>query len=78
MSNSEPIRTLGTVAAVHRGDFHRIVLDNHSGHDVLARRCGKMVKKEIRCIPGDRVAVEVCSYDITRGRIMWREKPAGP
>ncbi len=42
---------------------------------VLARRCGKMVQRKIRCIVGDRVAVEVCSYDLARGRIVWREKP---
>ena len=75
MSSAEPIHALGRVTAVHRGDFHRVVLDNHGGHDVLARRCGKMVKKEIRCIVGDRVAVEVSAYDPRRGRIVWRQKP---
>ena len=44
---------------------------------MLARRCGKMVKMAIRCIPGDRVTVELTPYDTGRGRIMWREKPAG-
>ena len=75
MSGAERIRTLGRVTAVHCGDFHRIVLDDHGGHDVLARRCGKMVKKQIRCTVGDRVAVELCLYDPSRGRITWREKP---
>ncbi len=73
----EPVHALGTVAAVHRGDFHRVALDGR-GSDVLARRCGKMVQRKIRCIVGDRVAVELTPYDVARGRIVWREKPAGP
>ncbi len=76
MSLSEAVRATGTVAAVHRGDFHRVALDDY-GHDVLARRCGKMVKKEIRCTVGDRVRVELTVYDPRRGRIVWREKPVG-
>ena len=44
---------------------------------MLARRAGKLVKKDIRCVAGDRVTVEVSAYDLGRGRILWREKPAG-
>ena len=76
MPSPEPICAVGTVMAVHRGDFHRVALEGR-GRDVLARRCGKMVQKQIRCIVGDRVAVEVSPYDLGRGRITWREKPAG-
>lgn len=76
MQSAEPIHAVGTVTAVQSGDQHRVVLDGFGGgHDVLARRCGRMVRKQIRCIVGDRVAVEVSPYDPRRGLITWREKP---
>ncbi len=74
MRSIEPFRTLGTVTSVYRGDFNRIELET-PGRNALARRGGKMAKKDIRCMAGDRVTVEVSSYDLGRERIVWREKP---
>ncbi len=70
MTAAEPMHVTGTVTFVGRGDLHRIVLDGH-GHEVLARRRGRMVKRDIRCNAGDRVMVELTPYDLRRGRIMW-------
>ena len=52
--------------------FFRVKLEN--GHTVLAHISGKMRKYYIRILPGDRVTVELSPYDLTRGRITWREK----
>ncbi len=42
------------------------------GHEILAHISGKMRMNYIRLVPGDRVAVELSSYDVTRGRIVSR------
>lgn len=43
-------------------------------HEVLAHLSGKMRKNYIRIVPGDRVKVELSPYDLTRGRIIFRER----
>lgn len=50
----------------------KVELDN--GHKILAHICGKMRMHFVRILPGDRVKVEMSSYDPTRGRITWRFK----
>jgi len=55
-----------------RGGTFRICLDN--GHQVLGHLSGKMRKNHIRILPGDRVQVELSSYDLSRGRITYRYK----
>src|SRR5208283_1783163 len=50
----------------------RVELENK--HQVLAHVSGKMRKNFIRILPGDRVAVELSPYDLTRGRIVYRYK----
>jgi translation initiation factor IF-1 len=49
----------------------KVRLDN--GHEVLATISGKMRKYYIRILPGDRVTIEISPYDLTRGRITYRE-----
>jgi len=44
------------------------------GHQVLAHICGKMRMHYIKILPGDKVKVELSPYDLTRGRIVYREK----
>jgi translation initiation factor IF-1 len=44
------------------------------GHEILAHVSGKMRMHFIRLLPGDRVAVELSTYDLTRGRIVLRYK----
>jgi translation initiation factor IF-1 len=50
----------------------RVELEN--GHEVLARVSGKMRKFFIRILPGDKVLVELSPYDLTKGRIVFRER----
>ncbi|MDR1926485.1 MAG: translation initiation factor IF-1 [Endomicrobium sp.] len=44
------------------------------GHIILAHICGKMRMHYIKILPGDKVKVELSPYDLTRGRIIYREK----
>ena len=44
------------------------------GHSVLAHVSGKMRMHYIKLLPGDKVAVELSPYDLTKGRIISRYK----
>ncbi|OEL57679.1 translation initiation factor IF-1 [Escherichia coli] len=50
----------------------RVELKNK--HIVLAHLSGKMRKHFIKIVPGDKVKVELSPYDLTKGRIVYREK----
>jgi len=52
-----------------------VVLDNE--HRIIAYTAGKMRRFRIRSIVGDRVHVEMTPYDLSKGRIVYREKIAG-
>jgi len=44
-----------------------------SGHEILAHISGKIRMHYIRILPGDTVTIEMSPYDLTRGRIIYRE-----
>ena len=44
------------------------------GHIVMAHVAGRMRKNFIRIVPGDKVKVELSPYDLTKGRITFRER----
>jgi len=66
----------GTVVEALPGTQFRVRLEN--GHEVLAYLSGKMRKFYIRILLGDRVKVEMSPYDLSRGRITYRHRKAGP
>ena len=68
----DAIEVDGTVVENLPNAFFKVELEN--GHIVLAHISGKMRKYYIRILPGDQVKVELSPYDVTRGRITWREK----
>lgn len=72
MAKEEAIEVEGTVSEALANTQFRVELEN--GHIVLAHVAGKMRKNFIRIVPGDRVKVEVSPYDLTRGRIIYRER----
>jgi translation initiation factor IF-1 len=72
LAKEEAIEVEGTVIEPLPNAMFRVELDN--GHIVLAHISGKMRKFYIRILPGDRVTVELSPYDLTRGRITYREK----
>ena len=66
------IQAEGAVVDALPNAMFTVELEN--GHKVLAHASGKMRKNFIRILPGDRVAVELSPYDLTRGRIVYRYK----
>ena len=68
----EAIEVEGEVVEALPNTMFKVELDN--GHSVLAHMAGRMRRFRIRINPGDRVKVELSPYDLTRGRITYREK----
>ncbi len=68
----EAIEVEGEVVEALPNTMFRVELEN--GHTVLAHMAGRMRRFRIRINPGDRVKVELSPYDLTRGRITYREK----
>jgi translation initiation factor IF-1 len=71
-SNKELIRIEGEVLETLPGTTFRVRLDN--GHEVLAHISGRMRVHYIRLLPGDRVTLEMSPYDLSKGRIVLRNK----
>ncbi len=70
MSKEDPIRLDARISEALPNAMFRVVLEN--GHEVLAAASGKMRRHLIRIQPGDKVIVEVSPYDLSRGRIVYR------
>src|SRR5437867_2864142 len=70
---SEPIEIEATVSQALPNAMFKLRLDN-SDREILGIVSGKMRKHFIRILPGDRVKVELSPYDLTRGRIVFRQK----
>ncbi len=70
MAKEEKIEVEGTVVEALPNTQFTVELEN--GHQILAYLSGRMRKRYIRILLGDRVKVEMSSYDLTRGRITWR------
>ena len=66
----DKIEMEGEVTEALRNRMYRIHLDN--GHDTLGYMAGKMKRYRIRINPGDRVRIELSTYDLDRGRIVYR------
>ncbi len=72
MPKPEAISVEGTVTETLPNAMFRVELEG--GHKVLAHISGKMRMHYIKIIPGDKVTVELSPYDLSRGRIIYREK----
>ena len=68
----DAIEVMATVIEPLPNAMFRVELENK--HQVLAHISGKMRKNFIRILAGDKVAVELSPYDLTRGRIVYRYK----
>lgn len=66
------LELFGKVEEALPGTLFRI--NTEHGHNVLCTLSGKMRMNHIRILPGDQVTIEVSPYDLSRGRIMWRQK----
>ena len=72
MSKEDVIEIEGTVVEALPSAQFKVELPN--GHQILAHISGKLRMNFIRILPGDKVKVELSPYDLTRGRIIWRDK----
>ena len=72
MAKEEAIEVEGKVIEPLPNAMFRVELEN--GHQVLAHISGKMRMHFIKILPGDTVTVELSTYDLSRGRIVYRSK----
>ena len=72
MPKEEAFEVEGTVVQALANTRFRVELA--TGNEVLAHVAGKMRKHFIKIVPGDRVRVELSPYDLTKGRIVFRER----
>ncbi len=70
VGKADGIQVEGTVIECLRNAMFTVELEN--GHKVLAHISGKIRKNYIKIVPYDRVLVELSSYDLNRGRILFR------
>ena len=71
-SKEDAIRVDGVVTKVLPATMYRVKLQN--GSEILAHISGKMRKHFIRISVGDKVTLEISPYDLTRGRIVFRQR----
>ena len=72
MAREDKIEIHGEVLEPLPNAMFRVKLD--TGHVILAHASGKMRLRHIRVLPGDRVRLELSQYDLSKGRIIYREK----
>jgi len=72
LAKEEPIKIDGIITETLPNACFRVQLEN--GHKILAHISGKMRMHFIKILPGDKVTVEISTYDLTKGRIIYRYK----
>ena len=72
MSKADVIEIEGRVTEKLPNAMFRVELEN--GHQVLAHLSGKLRTNFIKILPGDKVTLELSPYDLSKGRITWRDK----
>lgn len=68
----EAIEVEGVVTEALANTRFRVQLEG--GHKIIAHVAGRMRKNFIRIVPGDKVRIELSPYDLTKGRITFRER----
>ncbi|CDR33984.1 translation initiation factor IF-1 [Criblamydia sequanensis] len=72
MPKEDTLKIEGSIEELLPNMRFRVKLNN--GMVVLAHLCGKMRMKNIRVLVGDQVTVELSPYDLTKARIVYRQK----
>ena len=72
MSKADVIEIEGVVVEKLPNAMFKVELEN--GHIVLAHISGKLRMNFIKILPGDMVTLEMSPYDLSKGRIVWRDK----
>lgn len=72
MSKADVLELEGVVVEKLPNAMFKVELEN--GHIVLAHISGKLRMNFIKILPGDKVTLEMSPYDLSKGRIVWRDK----
>ncbi len=72
MAKKDVLEFEGTVKENLPNAMFKVELEN--GHEVLCHLSGKLRQNFIRILEGDKVKIEMSPYDLTKGRITWRNK----
>ena len=72
MSKADVIEVVGVVIEKFSNTLFGVKLE--TGEVTLAHISGKLRQNFIRILPGDKVTLEMSTYDLTKGRIIWRDK----
>lgn len=72
MAKEDVIEVEGIVTETLPNTNFKVKLEN--GHEILAHISGKLRMNYIKILPGDKVKLELSPYDLSKGRIIWREK----
>lgn len=72
MAKEELLEFTGVVLELLPNATFKVQLENE--HIIIAHTSGKMRKNRIRVLAGDKVTVEMTPYDLTKGRVKFREK----
>lgn len=72
MSKADVIEIEGVVVEKLPNAMFKVELEN--GHIALAHISGKLRMNFIKILPGDKVTLEMSPYDLSKGRIIWRDK----
>lgn len=72
MPKEDTIKLEGTIEELLPNMMFQVLLEN--GMRVIAHLCGKMRMRNIRVLAGDNVTVEMSPYDLTKARIIYRQK----
>ena len=72
MAKSEAIEVEGVVLEKLPNAMFKVEIEG--GHVILAHSSGKLRMKYIKILPGDKVTLALSPYDLSKGRIIWRDK----
>ena len=72
MSKADVIEIEGVIVEKLPNAMFKVELEN--GHVVLAHISGNLRMNFIKILPGDKVTLEMSPYDLSKGRIIWRDK----
>jgi len=72
MAKDDVIEVEGVVTEKLPNTMFVVQLEN--GHKIMAHISGKLRMNFIRIIPGDKVRIAMSPYDLSKGRIIWRDK----
>ena len=72
MAKEDVLEYEGKVLEILPNAMFRVKLEENN-HEILAHTAGRMRKHRIRILAGDKVTVEMSTYDLSKGRIIFRQ-----